>query len=106
MQGFQFLCNASSCVEAEILPNVTSNTNRASISLTSENINPGKFTSESATVWSTFDSAIPIIAALALLGMNIILSLFESQLLMFICRKCKPCLLSGSHIIMFISEDL
>ena len=67
---------------------------------------PGKFTSELGTVWSSFGSVIPIIAAFVLLAIHLISPFFESRLLMFICRKCKPFLLSGgSHIIEFISGD-
>ena len=96
----------SSYVEVEILLNVTSNTTVVSISITSENIISEKFTSESCTVWSCFDSVIPIIAALVLLAMHLILSFFESTLLMFIYRKCKPFLFSGSHMVELISRDL
>ena len=66
---------------------------------------PGKFTSELGTVWSSFGSVIPIIAAFVLLAIHLISSFFESKLLMFICRKCKPFLLSGSHIVEFIYGD-
>ena len=51
---------------------------------------PGKFASESGTVWSNFDSVIPIIAPVVILTMHLISSSFKSKLLMFICRKCKP----------------
>ena len=67
---------------------------------------PRKFTSESTTVWSSFDSVIPIIAALVLLAIHLISSFFEIKLLMFICRKCKNFLLSGSHMVDLISGDL
>ena len=38
--------------------------------------------------------------------MHLISSFFEIKLLMFICRKFKPFLLSGSHIVELISGDL
>ena len=66
---------------------------------------PGKFASESGTVWSSFDSVIPVIAALVLLAMQLLSSFFKSKLLMFVCRKCKPFLLSGSHMVELISGD-
>ena len=66
----------------------------------------GKFTSESGTVWSSFDSVIPLITPLVLLAMHFISSFFESKLLMFICRKYKPFSLSGSHMVELISGDL
>ena len=83
----------SSCVKLQILPNVIS-------------YPPGRFTSESGRVWSSFDSVIPIIAALVLLAMHLNSSFFKTTLLMFICRKCKPSLLNGSHMVEFISGDL
>ena len=76
-----------SCIEAEILSNVIS-TPPLFLLLSHRRISyPGKFTSESGTVWSIFDSVIPIIAALVLFAMNLISSFFESKLLMFVCRK-------------------
>ena len=67
---------------------------------------PGRFTPESGTEWSSFDSVDPNTEALVLLAMHLISSFFESILLMFICRKCKPFLLNGSHMAEFISGDL
>ena len=51
---------------------------------------PGRVNFESGTVWSSFDSVIPIVVALVLLAMHLISSFFESNLLMFLCRKWKP----------------
>ena len=74
----------SSFVEAQIFPNVTSNTTTA-LFLSNRRISyPGRFTSELVIVWSSFDSAIPIIAALVLLAMHLISTFFERKLLMFI----------------------
>ena len=102
---FGFFAMPSYCVEAEILPNVTSNTTAVFLSITSDNVISWKVTSESGTVWSSFDFVIPIIVALVLSAINLISSFFKSKLLMFMCRKCKPFLLSGSHIVELISED-
>ena len=50
---------------------------------------PGKFTSESGTVWPSFDSVIPTIATLVLLEMHLILSFFESKLLSLYAENVK-----------------
>ena len=51
---------------------------------------PGTFTYELVAAGSSFDSVIPIMAALVLLAMDPISSLYESKLFMVICRRCKP----------------
>ena len=96
----------SSRVDAEILPNVTSNTTTV-LFLSNQRIsNPAKFTFESGTVWSSFVSVIPIIAVLVLLTIHLIWSFFENKLVMFICRKRKPFLVSDSHLVELMSEDV
>ena len=65
----------SSCTEAQILPNITSNTLAVSSFYYIEDIfttYPGRSTSKSDTVWSSIDSVIPVIAALVLLAIPLI----------------------------------
>ena len=96
----------SSRVEAEILPNVTSNTTTV-LFLSNQRISyPEKFTFESGTAWSSIVSVIPIIAVSVLLTIHLIWSFFENKLVMFICRKRKPFFVSDSHLVELMSEDI
>lgn len=65
----------------------------------------GRFTYESRAVCSSFDS-YPNYGSFSLTDNASYFIFFESKLLMFISRKWKPFLLSGSHIVEFISRDL
>ena len=67
---------------------------------------PGSLTLRSGIVWSSFDSVIPIIAALVLLAMHFNSSSFWSKLSILIWRKCKPFLLSSSQMLVFLARDI
>ena len=107
---FNFSEMQSSCFKADILANVTINTTAVSISITSENIISWKvyFWIGYCMVkfWFCYPNySSPIIAALVLLAKHFISSFFGSKLLILICRKCKPFLLSGCNIVELIFGD-
>ena len=47
----------------------------------------GRLSSELGTVWSSFDSVIPVVATLVLLTIILFHLFFELKLFMFICKK-------------------
>ena len=95
-----------SCIEAQILPHVTSNTTAVSISITSKNIISWKVYFWIGYNMVKFWFCYPNYSSFSLIDNASYFIFFWKSTVNVYMQKCKPFLLSGSHTVEFISRYL